>query len=378
MRITFISGMSGYPWGGSEMLWSEAAIRLSEMGHEVQASVVRWPVTPRSVMYLKHRGVHVLERGRRRQGLIKRFLNNAKIRLGILPELNQDCWNILAFKPDLVCVSHGATSCGIEWMQRCMHLGIPYVSVAQANFEQWWPDDQRALAIRTAYEGARKAFFVSHANLALFEKQLGISLNNAEVIWNPFNVRWNACPPWPESVETVCLACVGRLEPGAKGQDLLFQVLALPKWRERPVTLTLFGNGPWEKNLRLLAEMLGITDRVTFAGHVEDIEKVWSTHHVLVLPSRYEGLPLSMVEAMLCGRPVIVTDVAGNSEPLEDNITGYIAESPSVRHLDEAMERAWHHRYEWRSIGAAAGLSIRKQIPQDPAQVFIEKLLTLC
>jgi glycosyltransferase involved in cell wall biosynthesis len=300
-----------------------------------------------------------------------------KSRLGVKPPEDLNWMRILDFKPDLVCVSHGATSCGIEWMQRCQDAGIPYASIAQANFEQWWPDDQRRLEISRAYAAAKKTYFVSNANLTLFERQLATPLPNSEVVWNPFNVRWNACPPWPVDDGTIRFACVGRLEPGAKSQDLLFQVLALPKWRVRPVTLSLFGKGPWEICLRCLAEMEGIGDRVNFAGHVENIEEVWRTHHALVLPSRYEGLPLSMLEAMLCGRPVIVTDVAGNREPLEDNVTGFVAESPSVRHLDEAMERAWQRRQEWQTIGAAAAVSIRIRIPKDPAQVFADKLLAL-
>jgi glycosyltransferase involved in cell wall biosynthesis len=250
--------------------------------------------------------------------------------------------------------------------------------VAQSNFEQRWPDDRRAATISRAYLGVRKAYFVSKANLGLFERQLGIRLPQGAVVQNPFNVRWDARPAWPADSGAIRLACVGRLEPGAKGQDLLFQVLAKPQWRKRPVTVSLFGTGPWEMGLKRLAVMEGISDRIHFAGHVQDIEEVWRTHHALILPSRYEGLPLSVVEAMLCGRPAIVTDVAGNREILEDNVTGFVAEAPTVAHLEEAMERAWHRRFEWQAIGMAAAAEIRNQISQDPALVFANDLLAQC
>jgi glycosyltransferase involved in cell wall biosynthesis len=378
MRIAIISAMSGSPWGGSEVLWSDTALRLLAGGHAVFASVVRWPETPGPVARLRERGAEVDERDwqiaskgeRIRAKLLRREPNHPAW---------EPCWQkIVDFRPDLVCVSHGSATCGIDWMLRCHLAGIPYVSVAQANFEQWWPGDARAEEVTKAYMGARKAFFVSKANLALFEKQLAVPMPHGEVVCNPCNVRWDARPAWPEDDGIMRLACVGRLDPGAKGQDLLFQVLAQPKWRERPVSVSLFGKGPWEMGLRRLAEMEGVADRIHFAGHVQDIEEVWRTHHALVLPSRYEGLPLSVVEAMLCGRPVIVTDVAGNREPLEDNVTGFVAEAPTVRHLDEAMERAWQKRHDWQAIGTAAASSIRRQIPQDPAQVFADKLLAAC
>jgi glycosyltransferase involved in cell wall biosynthesis len=370
--------MSGSPWGGSEVLWSQAAQRLLDHGHAVFVSVTRWADTPGPVAELCVGGAEVDERewivAPRIERIVAKFLRKAPDHPGWEPSWQK----IVDFHPDLVCISHGSALCGIDWMLRCHDAGIPYVSVAQANFEQWWPDDKRAAEIRKAYMGAKKACFVSTANLTMFEEQLGLRLSNGEVVHNPCNVSWNARPTWPEDDGTFRLACVGRLDPGAKGQDLLFQLLALPKWRERSVTVSLFGKGPWENSLRRLAEQKEVADRIVFAGHVNDIEQVWRTHHALVLPSRYEGLPLSVVEAMLCGRTVIVTDVAGNREPLEDNATGFVAEAPTVRHLDEAMERAWQRRQEWQAIGAAAADSIRQQIPQDPAQVFADKLLVLC
>ena len=108
-----------------------------------------------------------------------------------------------------------------------------------------------------------------------------------------------------------------------------------------------------------------------------NIADVWRDHHALVLPSRFEGLPLSIVEAMLSERPVIATDVAGNKELLQDDVTGFIAAAPTVMHLDEAMERAWQRRGEWRTIGRAAGEAARAVLPKDPARAFADKLLAV-
>ncbi len=63
-------------------------------------------------------------------------------------------------------------------------------------------------------------------------------------------------------------ACVGRLDPAAKGHNLLFQVLALAKWRTRALTVTLFGGGLYEAVLSRLADHLGLGEKIVFADHV--------------------------------------------------------------------------------------------------------------
>jgi len=96
-----------------------------------------------------------------------------------------------------------------------------------------------------------------------------------------------------------------------------------------------------------------------------------------VLSSRSEGLPLALVEAMLCGRPAIVTNAGGSAEIVEDNINGFIAHAPTTEAFDEALERAWARRSEWEQIGKGAAESIRKIVPFDPAAQFAKMLLEI-
>jgi len=98
---------------------------------------------------------------------------------------------------------------------------------------------------------------------------------------------------------------------------------------------------------------------------------------VLVLPSRTEGLPLALIEAMMCGRFGIVTNEGGTSEVVEEGRTGFIANAAKVDELDHAMERAWAVRKEWESIGKAAGRAVRTMVPLDPVASFTAKLLGL-
>jgi glycosyltransferase involved in cell wall biosynthesis len=196
------------------------------------------------------------------------------------------------------------------------------------------------------------------------------------VVRNPFKVSWQQRSDWPGTDLGFRFACIGRLYPMEKGQDLLIRVLGRDRWRSRPVSLTFFGVGEQSVGLAEMAALHGLAN-VRFAGFANDVDQIWTGHHALLLSSRAEGLPLVLVEAMLCGRVPIVTDVAGNSEVVEDDVTGFLAAAPTEDALDEAMERAWQRRAEWRAIGEAAARRIRELVPPDPAGELAERLLRL-
>jgi glycosyltransferase involved in cell wall biosynthesis len=376
MRIAFISTMDGTPWGGSEELWSQAAKRLLADGHDVHASVFGWPEMPSALADLSRRGA-VVERRPRETSLLRRAVNRLRQVCPGTAAVDPSWKKILGFRPDLVCISQGAAICGVDWMLRCLDSGIPYAAICQANSEYWWPNDSRAEKVRTAYKGCRHASFVSHRNRQLFESQIAEPLLRSEVVRNPFAVPYDVVTDWPEPAESFRLACVARLDPKAKGQDLIIEVLAAEKWRERGMHVSLYGSGPCSETLHRLVAFHRLESSVTFAGHVDNIIDIWKTHHALLLPSRYEGLPLALVEAMLCGRIGIVTDVAGNTEVLEDAVTGFVAASPTAGHLDAALERAWNRRDAWREMGRLAASVIREHVPRDPAAAYAEKILNL-
>jgi glycosyltransferase involved in cell wall biosynthesis len=370
--------MASVPWGGSELLWSGAAERLAAMGHEVHASVPAWPKRPNPVARLHDEfGICLWERPRARS-LPRRLLNRARRIVTRTGDFDEDLQWLRRVKPRLLCISSGNATEGVSWMRLAKCAEVPYAIVAQAHAEFLWPDDAAADELRQLFSAARRCFFVSRANLSQFEMQIALVLTNADIVRSPFNVSRDTPATWPECINgTLRLACVGRLHPPSKGQDLLLQVLSSSEWRERPLCVSFYGVGPQEQSLRALARRNEIEDMVEFRGHTSDVQQVWRENHALILPSRYEGLPLAIIEALMCGRPAIVTDVAGNAEVVEDGVTGFVAEAPTVLHLNRALERAWEARRNWQSMGEKAYSAIRELVPADPTSVFVMRLLDL-
>lgn len=374
MRIAFVSS-NAHGWGGSEELWSAAAAELAADGHQVSVMKPGLGKAEPRVARLKALGCRVTDL--RRLPFVPDRLIGLIIRLSWLLEIfirsGRFRFALRAARPDLVVLSQGGNVEGLFYAKRIRRLGVPYILIVQKVAEMYWPTDSELPDLRSVYAGARRCLFVSEHNLKLHEEQLGMKLANAEVVRNPFLVPWDRTAPWPGEEQGLRLACVGRLYPREKGQDILLKVLARDRWRGRPVSLTFFGSGPHLEGLKATADYLGLAN-VDFAGFAADVEAIWRDHHALLLPSHCEGLPLALVEAMLSGRVAIVTDVAGHAEIVEDNVTGFLAAAPTADHVDEALERAWQRRSEWRAIGEAAAGRARELVPARPQRLLADKI----
>lgn len=369
-RIAFLTTMSGYPWGGSETLWSKSALHLSSLGHQISVSVYDWDCERPALTKLKNCGVVVHERPLKltKQRRILNKILGTPLGADVKKWLN---W----FKPDLVLISQGDNLSAVPWMNLCLELKYRFAVVTQANYEWWWPDDAIAEYALPRFNAAERSFFVSNKNYELICRQLAGSLQNVEIISNPFLVSLHPSNTAIDYSGSLRLACVARLEPKSKGQDLLFELFAMNKWRSRPIQLSLYGAGPSEKSLRRLAKSLDLQN-VFFEGSVSEIEGIWRNNHAIILPSRLEGTPLALIEAMICSRFGIVTDVGGSAELVEDNVSGFVAAAPTVKLLDDALERAWQRVGDWEAIGVASRTKILSRIPHDPVGHFSERLLT--
>ena len=371
MKIAFIASNEYVPWGGSEYLWASAAQKLAQRGVQVHVSVKDWGFPVKQVEQLRAAGCYIFKRP------VPSVLRRVVRKLPPWRDYPHRHVAKIASETDLVVISQGSMSDGYPWLDGTESLGFRYSLICQGVAEVWWPGDDLAENLARLYERAQTAFFVSELNIELAREQLATTLRNARVVRNPFNVRYDARPSWPSQPQAeLCLAFVSRLDPGGKGHDVLLRVLNLPHWRERNILVSLNGSGSNERSLRRLVEQAGLKS-IRFGGFSENIEEVWAEHHALVLPSRYEGMPLVLVEAMLCGRPAIITDVGGVRELLRDNINGFLAKAPTVELLDEAMNRAWANRHRLKEMGEQAAIDVRKFVSPDPVEDFVRELLAL-
>lgn len=360
--------MDGAPWGGSEELWAAMANHALKERHELVISVPRRPSVHPRVESLRQGGARVLFRRRLPFGRYNRYASEALFPFS----------NMFASRPDVICVSQGGTyDCATrhsppQLRRLLVRSGIPYVLLCQYNDESPISSFVRETA-RPLFARASKVAFVAERNLASARRQLADPIRNGIVVRNPVNLQNPTALSWPRD-ESVRFACVARLDVAFKGHDVLFEALSSPSWQDRKWSLHLYGAGPDESYLKDLVRHFGLEARVKFEGHVSDVRQIWTENHMLLLPSRGEGTPLSMVEAMLCGRPVLATDVGGTAEWISPGSNGYLADAPAAAPLIAALETAWQDRGDWEAMGRRARDTAVHQIDPTPDQTLLRIL----
>ena len=345
MKIGVISTANGLPWGGSEELWFAMIDEALKKRLEVAVSVCREAIIPNKFSALQNNGVRVF----RRRPLLRRPFER------VVSKVTSSFGEIFRGNPDVVCISQSWTYEALylnDLLKLLYDAAIPYVIVCQFSHDDAGHGEIREAA-KEFFQRAFRVVFVSIKNLKSVERQLAHTLSNGVVLQNPVNLSDISAVPYSSS-EPLSMANVGRLRAAYKGQDILLEVLGSPIWRGRHWRLRLYGDGPDKKYLKALAQHYSIAERVEFCGHVSDIRSIWEANQLLALPSRGEGTPLALVEAMLCGRPAVVTDVGGNTEWTEDGQTGFVAAAPTATSFGAALERAWLAQSDWQRIGIEA------------------------
>lgn len=275
----------------------------------------------------------------------------------LMARLKDPFAQVAAFGADYILISQGSTYdavVGAEWerLRRLLDNSPQYSVVCHGNDEAYIPNDEIRARASSLFRGACRVCFVSIRNRELAERQLAAMIPNACIVTNPVNLTDITSIPWPEQ-RPLAMAVVARLDAG-KGLDLLIEALSRGSWPKRHWSVDVYGEGPYRGYYEDLTKHWKLELRVSFRGYCSDIRRIWRNHHLLVLPSRSEGVPLSMVEAMLCGRPVLVTDVGGIGEWVEEGREGFIAPAASTSSVALALDRMWQRQEDLAAMGITA------------------------
>jgi glycosyltransferase involved in cell wall biosynthesis len=338
-------------WGGSEELWARSIPFLMERGYRITVAKDKINRTHKQYKNLLAKGVLLHDLNPMKEEPVNK-----------VTEKNLE--SFLRKNPfSLVLISQGINFDGLGIGYICLRENIPYVMIAQKAVDSFWPYTVDRIAMRNVYLNAEMAYFVSQHNLKLTEEQFGIRFSNAQVISNPVKVG-RAPLPYPDTASGYRLACIGRFMLIDKGQDILIRIMAKDKWKARPLKVSFIGSGIDKPGLMEMAQLLN-AGNVEFIEQQDDIEQVWNHYHALVMPSRFEGTPLVLLEAMALGRTAIVSTAGGNAELITDGVSGFVGQA-NEEDFEDAMERAWEARDQWREMGIKACEKLKTSVPELP------------
>jgi glycosyltransferase involved in cell wall biosynthesis len=139
------------------------------------------------------------------------------------------------------------------------------------------------------------------------------------------------------------VAFIGRLDPVKRVHLLIAAVAQVRASLDRPVLLTIAGDGPERSRLEEIVQRAGLQDAVRFLGEVANVRAVLADCDVFVLPSIQEGMPLTILEAFAGRRPVIGFAVPGVRELLHNGETGILCPDGDVDALAGALRNLAQH-----------------------------------
>jgi glycosyltransferase involved in cell wall biosynthesis len=223
------------------------------------------------------------------------------------------------YRPDLV--STHTSKAGFLGRLACKSLGIPCLFTAHGwSFSPGVPGPRRAAyryLERLAAPLADRIICVSEHDRRL---AIGAGIPSDQLV-----TIHNGMPDIPGSL---------RAHPGAPGPARIVMIARCDEQKDHETILRAIagiegarldfvGGGPTLPRMSELAARLGVSGRVRFLGHREDVADILAGAHVFALISKWEGFPRSTLEAMRAGLPVVVSDVGGASEAVEEGVTGY-------------------------------------------------------
>jgi glycosyltransferase involved in cell wall biosynthesis len=143
-----------------------------------------------------------------------------------------------------------------------------------------------------------------------------------------------------------------------KGHDYLVAAMPLIVRQHRTAKFLFIGDGELRPDIERRVAHLGVDGQTVFTGFREDIPELLHAMDVVVLPSRWEGLPLVLLEAMACWKPIVATRVTGNVDVVVDGVTGFLVPLGDVQALADKIIQLMQDE----ALRAAFGRQGRKRV----------------
>jgi glycosyltransferase involved in cell wall biosynthesis len=346
---------SGRSLGGTERVVWELATRLPAHRYDVCVWLATAPAVDEMAAALEARGITVQR----------------------VPEVESrwDWRGMLAtwrrlrrLRPALLHVHHVWPSADRYLHSLARAAGVPHVVVTEHIVGHPNSPAQRRLK-RVELQGADAVTTVSGAVADSLVRDYGVLRSQVRVVPNGADppdedAEWPAARAIRAEVGTGMYrplwVCPARLEE-QKGHAVLLDALVRLRERGLDFVVALAGEGSLRSTLERRVEELGLGAKVRFLGQVEALGPLLMAADVVVLPSLWEGLPLSLLEAMARGRAVVASAVGGVPEVIDDRVHGRLVPAGDPHALAAALEDCHHRPDAARQLGVRASERVRRE-----------------
>lgn len=256
-------------------------------------------------------------------------------------------------------------TCAVYGAAAARQVGVDHVATmhgSQYVLSRW----RRRAALRWAFRRSRGVISVSNATTDHMVTKLGVPAPLVRTVPNGIAFtpgdRRRIRTELGLADDGLLVIAVGNLVP-RKGHAYLLRAMAqLPEAvRGLPWAVAIAGRGDEEAPLRALAAELGIADRVHLLGHRDDIADLLAASDIFTMPSLWEGLPVAMLEAMFCEKPVVASAVSGIPEAIASGTDGLLVPAEDPAALAAALAELLGSPARRAELGAAGRARAQRQ-----------------
>ena len=228
-----------------------------------------------------------------------------------------------------------------------------------------------AVSVQSRLEPRRvKQFLLHHANviftvadcLRVFIEDSGVEKGKTKTIYStvdtewflPYHVHKSIRDQFGISEEDFVIGCIANIAH-YKGHDILLQAFAKIVEDIPMAHCLLVGKDDSEfaTSIKALARKLGLNEKIHFAGFQNDTRPFYQAIDVMVLPSRVEGAPVALLEAMAMEKPLIASSVDGTPEIVQDGVTGILVPPEASEKVVEAILELFRNPKKSKAMGKA-------------------------
>lgn len=346
MRILFVKGtMAG--WGGTTRVTCELANKFSESGQEV---AILCPFGPSKSNFELSPSISIT-------GL---SLKQAEGKVGRFVHISWSIYNYCRqYHPDIVIIVDTiAYLFCLPWAWR---LGAQFVCWEHFNLSTDNGSRFRVLARKAAARWSDAVVTLTERDAQAWRARYTVN-GLLRAIWNPIP-RFEKGPTAFEDRENIVLAA-GRLTE-QKGFDVLLRAWQQLSKAKSGWVLRIVGGGEDEQSLRHLADELGVIQSVIFVGQTKDMAQEYRTASIYVMSSRWEGLPMVLLEAQYFALPSVSTDCETGPRELLANGSGLLVSVDEPQELAMALEQLINDEHMRESMGRAAQGNVRWYSPDQ-------------
>lgn len=265
---------------------------------------------------------------------------------------------------------------GANWIAKPLAalLGVPVrISHDQCNDAVRYNSRSAFCVDRFTNRWSSHICAVSASTRGFLIEREGIAEERVSLVYNGVDLSHFVAPPSRPPREKFIVLGVGRLHP--QKNFALFLEVAQRVCREHPhVEFRIAGTGPEEPMLRQRAESLGLATRVEFLGHVAEPRALYAEADALLMTSRFEGTPLTALEAMAMRLPIVAPRLDGLAEILSHETTALLVDAPEPDRFASALSRLIGDRELAARLALCAERKVRAEFSAEAMTKRVEAI----